>query len=215
MSYDEEELQKFNEKANLKEVLLGGQEKGENNFRSQILAQDQFKQEIIDGLLRIRRKTVPLERENGRIYFQEFVRLEDGSGQWLPVSDITEQQLKELKKGGVVYEEGAKDVLTHLNSLTNNMVSLSNLTEEQISELGGQSELALTDMLNDNRDEYGIEHPDDIEWIITSIVRPNVMAGLSKAKNGSFVKELLSQTKLVGSLDDQNEENENFWDNFR
>lgn len=207
MSYDDEELRKYNEAANLKEVLRGGKEKGETTIKSEILSQDQYKQDIVDSLLQIRRKIKPMQDEKtGETYLQEFVRMEDGTGRWKKVSNISDQQWKDLKKDGVVNEQGAKDILGHLNSLSNNNVSLSNLKQEQILTLGRDSELSLTDKLTNNREEYGIESEDDIKWIIDSIVRPNVMAGLSKAKNGALIRELLRETKLVGSLDEEEED---------
>lgn len=207
MSYDNEELQKYNEAANLKEVLRGGKDKGENTIKSEILSQDQYKQDIVDSLLQIRRKIQPMQdEETGEIYLQEFVRMEDGTGKWKRVSNISDKQWKDLKKDGVVNEQGAKDILGHLNALSNNNVSLSNLKQEQILTIGRDSELSLTDKLTNNRDEYGIDSEDDVKWIIDSIVRPNVMAGLSKAKNGALIRELLRETQLVGSLDDQEDD---------
>jgi len=211
---NDEQFKKYAENASVKEIMQGGKNNGENSFRSQILAQDQYKQEVIDGLLRIRRKTVPMETNEGEMYFQEFVRLEDGSGQWKKVSNITDKEWEELKKGGVINEEGAKDILTHLNAISNNHVSLSNLTKDNISTIGRESELSLTQKLVNNREKYDIDSPDDIEWVITSIVRPPVMAGLSKSKNGSFAGELLRETKLVGSLDDEEEESSSWTANL-
>lgn len=215
MSYDDEELRKYNKAANLKEVLRGGKQNGETTIKTEILSQDQYKQDIVDSLLQIRRKIQPMQdEETGEVYLQEFVRIEDGTGRWKKVSNISDKQWKELKKDGVVNEQGAKDVLGHLNSLSNNNVSLSNLTKEQILTLGRDSELSLTDKLTNNREEYGIESEDDIKWIIDSIVRPNVMAGLSKAKNGALIRELLRETKLVGSLDEE-EDDSGLLDNLK
>jgi len=215
MAYNEEELKKYNESANLKEVLKGGKGKGENTIKSEILSQDQYKQDIMDALLQIRRKIKPMQDdESGEVYLQEFVRLEDGTGRWKMVKHISDQQWKNLKKDGVINEQGAKDILGHLNSLSNNNVSLSNLTQEQILKLGRESEFSLTDKLTNNRDEYGIESTDDVKWIVDSIVRPQVMAGLSKSKNGALVKELLRETKLVGSMD-EGEDDGGILDNLR
>jgi len=215
MSYDDEELRQYSEASNLKEVLKGGKKEGENTIKSEILAQDQFKQDVADGILQIERQLYPMENEEtGEIYLQEFVRMEDGTGRWKQVSRISDKEWKELKKGGVANEQCAKDVLAHLNSLSNNNVSLSNLTQEQILTLGRDSELTLTDKLTNNRDDYDIQSEDDVKWIIDSIVRPNVMAGLSKAKNGALVRELLRETRLVGSLDDE-EDDDGLLDSLR
>ena len=202
----EEEMRKYHEKATIQNVLKGGKNQGQNTLAQEILGQDQYKQEIIDGLLGVRRTKKPMETEDGQLYLQEFVRLEDQTGRWLKVSDVPDDKWQELKRGGPVEEEGAKAVLTTLNSIANNNVSLSNLTQKQINNIGEPAVRAIDHKLRANRESYGIESTEDLEWIMTSIVNPNVMGGLSKAKNGKFIKELLSQTNLVGSLDDEDED---------
>jgi len=207
MSIDPEELQKYNEHAGVKEVLQGGKQKGRNSLASEILSQDQYKQNIVDGLLRIQRQKIPMtDEETGETILQEFVRLENGTGQWKKVSDISDKEWEEMKSGGVVNEEGAEEILTHLQSVSNNNISLSNLTKKQINDIGRNSTLSLQSKLINNKEQYGIDSTDDIEWVLMSIIVPNVQGSLNKAKNGSLVGELLRETKLVGSLDDQDEE---------
>lgn len=215
MGYDREELQRYNESANLKEVLQGGKNKGEKTIKSEILAQDQYKQDIMDALLQIRRVIKPMQDdESGEFYLQEFVRMEDGTGRWKMVSNVTDDEWNKLTKDGILNEEGAKAVLGHLNGLSNNNVALSNMTDEEINDIGRESEYALTDKLTNKREEFGIEDTDDIEWIIATFIRPNVKAALKKSKNGAFLKKLLTETSLVGSLDEQ-EEDKNLLDKLR
>jgi len=206
MDVSDEELKKFHEKSTVKNVLKGGKNGGQNTLAQEILAQDQYKQEVIDGLLGVRRTKKPMQTEEGKVYLQEFIRLEDGTGRWKMVSEVSEGQLQDLKKDGHVSEEGAKAVLTTLNSIANNNVSLSNLTQDQINNLGEDAVSAIDSKLRSNRRDYNIESTDDLEWIITSIVSPNVLGGLSKAKNGKFIKAILSNINLVGSLDDEEED---------
>jgi len=80
------------------------------------------------------------------------------------------------------------------------------LTQDQINNLGEDAVSAIDSKLRSNRRDYNIESTDDLEWIITSIVSPNVLGGLSKAKNGKFIKAILSNINLVGSLDDEEED---------
>lgn len=202
----DEELQKYHEKATLQQVLKGGKKGGQNSIAQEILAQDQYKQEIIDGLLGVRRVKKPMETEDGQLYLQEFVRLEDQSGRWLKLDDLSDQQWREIKSNGRIEEEGAKAVLTTLNGIANNNVSMSNLTQKQINKIGEQAVRSIDNKLRSHRQEYGIDSTEDLEWIMTNIINPNVMGGLNKAKNGKFIKELLSQTNLVGSLDDEEED---------
>jgi len=210
----EEELKKFHEKSTIQNVLKGGKNQGQNSLAQEILGQDQYKQEVIDGLLGVRREKKPMKTDDGQLYLQEFVRLEDGSGRWFKVSDIEDSKWREIKKGGHIKEEGAKAVLTTLNSIANNNVSLSNLSQKQINNLGEDAVTSIDSKLRSNRKEYGIDSTEDLEWIITNIVTPNVLGGLSKAKNGKFIKELLSNTNLVGSLDEEDQE-ESFWSSFK
>jgi hypothetical protein len=203
----DEELQKYHEKATLQNVLKGGKNQGQNSIAQEILAQDQYKQEIIDGLLGVRRTKKPMETEDGQLYLQEFVRLEDQSGRWFKLSDISDERWKKIKKNGPIQENGAKAVLTTLNGIANNNVSMSNLTQTQINKIGEQAVRSIDNKLRSNRESYGIQSTQDLEWIMTNIINPNVMGGLNKAKNGKFIKELLSQTNLVGSLDDEEEDN--------
>lgn len=210
---EKEELKKFHEKSTIKNVLKGGKNNGQNSLAQEILGQDQYKQEVIDNLLGVRRIKQPMKTEDGNLYLQEFIRLEDQSGRWEKVSNLSDDKLEELKKNGHVNEEGAKAVLTTLNGLANNNVSLSNLSQTQINNLGEDAVMSIDSKLRSNRKEYGIQSTDDLEWIITNIVSPNVLAGLSKAKNGKFIKELLTNTNLVGTLDDEDEEG-GFWSSF-
>jgi len=209
MDVSEEEMKKFHEKSTLKNVLQGGKNQGQNTLAQEILGQDQYKQEIIDGLLGVRRIKKPMQTEEGQLYLQEYVRLEDGSGRWFKVSDISDDKWENIKEGGHINEEGAKAVLTTLNGMANNNVSLSNLTQTQINNLGKDAVTSIDSKLRNMKQEYNITNTDDLEWIMTNIVNPNVLGGLSKAKNGKFIKELLSQTSLVGSLDDENEDDNN------
>lgn len=215
MDISDKDLKKFHEKSTVKNVLQGGKNGGQNTLAQEILAQDHYKQEVIDGLLGVRRTKKPMETEDGTIYLQEFIRLEDGSGRWMRVSDVSESQLRELKKDGHVNEEGAKAVLTTLNGIANNNVSLSNLTQKQINNLGEDAVSAIDSKLRNGRKEYGIESTDDLEWIVTNIVSPNVLGGLSKAKNGKFIQAVLSNINLVGSLDDEEEDSGGLFGSMR
>jgi len=202
-----EEMQKYHEKATIQNVLKGGKNGGKNSIAQEILAQDQYKQDIIDGLLGVRRVKEPMETEDGQLYLQEFVRLEDKTGRWLKLSDISDKRWKKIKKNGPVQENGAKAVLVTLNGIANNNVSMSNLSQSQINKIGEQAVRSIDNKLRSHRNEYGISSTEDLEWIMTNIINPNVMGGLNKAKNGKFIKELLSQTNLVGSLDEDEEDN--------
>ena len=212
MDISDEDLKKYHEKSTVKDVLGGGKNQGKNTLVQEILAQDQYKQEIIDGLLGVRRTKKPMQTEEGKLYLQEFIRLEDGTGRWLKVSDLSDKQMKQLKKDGHVNEKGAKAVLTTLNGIANNNVSLSNLTKEQINDLGGNAVRSIDDKLHNNMEDYGIDGPDDLEWILMDIVAPNVLGGLSKARNGKYAQAVLTNINLVGSLDDDEEENKRFWE---
>jgi len=205
MSLEDEQIQQFNETTNLKQALKGGQSEGRNSVIEEILSQDKYKQQIMDGLLKIRRVKRP-EKQDGEIVLQEYVRLEDGSGRWKRVSDIEEDKWEDIKKGGAVNEEGAKDVLTTLNGLSNNNVKLSNLTQDQINDLGLNAAMAIDNKLRNNKDVYGIESTDDVEWIMNDIINPNLLTALSAAKNGNLVAEILREIRLVGSLDDDEDD---------
>lgn len=202
----EDQLEQYNRNVNIKDLIKGGQNEGRNGLAQEILAQDKYKQSIIDGLLQIERKRVPMKDDEGRMVLQEFVKLEDGSGRYVQTRYLSTEQLEELKTGGPVNEQGAKDVLTTLNGISNNNVSLSNLTQKQINDIGRPAVISIHSKLKNNRKEYGIDSTDDIEWVMTNIIVPNVLAGLSKAKNGAMIGELLRETRLVGSLDDEDDD---------
>lgn len=205
---NEDAMKKYQEQATVKNVLKGGKNQGQNTLAEEILGQDQYKQEIVDGLLGVRRIKKPMETENGQIYLQEFVRLEDQSGKWYPVHAIDDDKWKELKQQGPVTEQAAKTVLTTLNGVGNNNVALSNMTQKQINNIGENMVRSIDNKLRSNRKEYGIDSAEEIEWIMDNIVVPNTVAGLSKAKGGKFIKELLTQTNLVGSLDDEEDDSD-------
>lgn len=207
MTLSDEQIRNYQAKANLKEVVRGGNNEGKNRVTDIILAQDQYKQEIIDGLLEIRRKLVRMEDENGNTKFlQEFVRLEDGSGRWYPVSEIPSEKWKQIKSGGIVSEKGARRVLTHLNSTSNNNIIFGNLSQRQINQLGLNSAMSIDNLLRNNREEYGIQSTDEVEWIMNSMVNYNQMAALSKAKSGKMIGEALRNINLVGNLDEDEDD---------
>lgn len=211
MDISDEDLKKYHEKSTVRDVIKGGKNQGKNTVVQEILAQDQYKQEVIDGLLGIRRTKKPMQTEEGELYLQEFIRLEDGTGRWKMVSSLSESKMQELKKDGHVNEKGAKAVLTTLNGVANNNVSLSNLTKQQINDIGKNAVKSIDDKLHNNMDDYGIDSPDDIEWIIMDIVAPNVLGGLSKARNGKYAQAVLTNINLVGSLDDDEDDSSGFW----
>lgn len=105
-------------------------------------------------------------------------------------------------------EKGVQAIIGHLNAISNNNVSLSNLKSEQIETIGRDSEISLNNLLLNNMDEFEIESETHVDWIVDSVTRPNTMASLSQAKEGSLIGELLRETKLVGTLDEDEDEND-------
>lgn len=208
MEFSDDQIRRFNEKSNLKQTVRGGDNEGKNHIIDLIIAQDNYKQQVIDGLLEIRRKLVEITDEQGNPKFlQEFVRLEDGSGRWYPVSEISDEKWSEIKSGGVVNEKGAKRVLTHLNAMSNENIIFGNLSQKQIDRLGLNSALAIDNVLRNNKDRFDIQSTDHVEWIMNSMVNPNQLTSLSKSKNGKMIGETLRNINLVGSLDEDEDEN--------
>lgn len=206
---EDEQVQKYNEQANLEELIRKQQESNQG-LKEQILSQDKYIQEIMNSLLQIRRKTETMQHpETGEVYLQTFIKLEDGSGRWRKPSNLSNEQMKQLKTGGIINEEGAKFIVGHLQALTNNNIALSNLTNDQINKICRDAELGLRDYLTNNREDFAINSPDAQKEIISGIVRPNMTANFSKAKNGQFVTEILREIRMVGSMDDE-EEDEGF-----
>lgn len=207
MDISKDQIKRFNEKSNLKNTIRGGQQEGKNHVVDLIIAQDNYKQQVIDGLLEIRRKLVTIENDQGQpAYLQEFVRLEDGSGQWLPVDQIPEEKWNEIKEGGVVNEKGAKRVLTHLNAVSNENIIFGNLSQSQINNIGLNAANAIDSLLRSNMDKFEIDSVEQIEWIMDSMVNPNQLTSLSKSKNGKMIGETLRNINLVGSLDDEEDD---------
>jgi polyhydroxyalkanoate synthesis regulator phasin len=202
---DDETVENYHEKANLEQLVKQNMQDS-NSFRKMLLAQDQWKQEIMDGLLNIRRKTIPMTDEEGKTYLQDFIRLEDGTGRWKQVGELSDDELDEIKSGGIINEQGAKFVLGHLESVTNNNIALSNMTQEQINKVCREAELSLRNKLINNRGKFDIDSTDDVKEIVSSIVRPNMIANFSKAKNGQFVTEILREIRMVGSMDDEEDD---------
>ncbi|MFB6193043.1 MAG: hypothetical protein ABEK00_02230 [Candidatus Nanohaloarchaea archaeon] len=202
---DKEKREAYRKQANVKKMIKQQQDKQES-FRKMILGQDQWKQEVMNGLLNIRRRTEVVEDEEGRTVLQDFIKLENGSGRWKQPKHLSERELDEIKSGGIVNEKGAKFIIGHLNSVDNNNIALSNMDQAKINKVCREAENSLRNILTNRRKEFGIESPADRRQIVASIVRPNMSANFSKAKNGQFVKELLRQTRMMGSLDDEEED---------
>jgi hypothetical protein len=203
---EDETVKQYNEQANLEELIRKQQESNQG-LKEQILSQDKYLQEIMNSLLQIRRKTEPMEHpETGEVYLQTFIKLEDGSGRWRKPSNLSKDQMKELKSGGIINEEGAKFIIGHLQALTNNNIALSNMSQSQINKICRDAELSLRDYLTNQREDFGITSTDAQKEIISGIVRPNMTANFSKAKNGQFVTEILREIRMVGSMDDEEED---------
>lgn len=210
---DKEVRDNYREETNIKQMIQQQAEQKES-FRKMILGQDQWKQEVMNGLLNIRRRTELVENQQGETILQDFIKLEDGSGEWKQPRHLTDRELEEIKSGGIVNEKGAKFIIGHLNSVDNNNIALSNMSQERINKVCREAENSLRNILTNNRKEFDIDSPADRRQIIASIVRPNMTANFSKAKNGQFVKELLRQTRMMGSLDEE-EEDDNWLANFK
>jgi len=206
-SISEEKLKKFQERSNLKQVMKGGRGEGKSTVTEEILAQDQYKQEVMDGLTGVRREKIPWQdEESGEVFLQEFVRLNDGSGRWRMPHNISDEQWDEIRQEGLANEECARDVLTVLNGISNNNVALSNLKEKDIKMIARNAMIAIDSKLESNREEYNIESTDQIEVIMDNIIIPNILAALNKAKDGSLMAELLRQFKMVGTVGDEDDD---------
>lgn len=205
---DKDVRDQVREETNFKQMMKQSAEK-EESFRKMIMGQDEWKQEVMNSLLNIQRRTYPVENEQGHTVLQDFIKLEDGTGEWKQPRHLSDKELDEIKSGGIANEKGAKFIIGHLNSVDNNNIALSNMSQKRINKVCREAENSLRNLLTNRRDEFGIDSPADRRQVIASIVRPNMTANFSKAKNGQFVKELLRQTRMMGSLDD--EENEDGW----
>lgn len=209
---DKEVRDQVREETNFKEMMKQSAEK-EESFRKMILGQDEWKHEVMNSLLNIQRRTEKAKDEKDRIYLQDFIKLENGTGEWRQPRHLTSKELEQIKSGGICNEKGAKFIIGHLNSVDNLNIALSNMTQKRINKICREAENSLRNSLMNRRKEFGIDSPADVRQIISSIVRPNMAANFSKSKNGQFVKELLRQTRMMGSLDDE-EKDEGFMARF-
>jgi len=206
---DEEQMKAYHENVNIKQMMKESAER-EESFRQSILGQGQWKQEVINGLLNIQRQTKVVEKESGETVLQDFIKLEDGTGEWRQPRNLSDEQMDQIKSGGICNEKGAKFIIGFLNSVDNNNIALSNMSQERINEVCREAEISLRTMLSNRRNEFDIKNPSDVRQIIAGIVRPNMAANFSKSKNGQFVKELLRQTRMMGSLDEEDEDGDWF-----
>lgn len=217
---DDETIKQHHESVNLDQQIKK-KAKSNDNLRSQILAQDQWKQEVLNSLLQIRRKTQAIDVTTGKpanmveecqngIYLQDFIRLEDDSGTWKPVQALSREELDQIKSGGICNEEGAKFVIGVLDSLTNNNIALSNMSEKRLLKIQREAMLSLRRFLINNRKAFDIDSIGAVHTIMSGIIRPNMTANFSKAKNGQFVSEILREIRMVGSMDDE-EDDEDGW----
>lgn len=204
-----EQMQQMNEAQQVKKAIKSSN--ADVSFKEEVLNQDKYKEAIIDSLLGIRRLRVPEKNNDGEVVaLKEFVRVEEPKGTWKRVDKMSDDEWNDLKKsGGVLTEEGVEKVTMHLNSLSNNNISLSNLEEDQIKNLAikTQKEIALT--LQKDPERYGINDPQVLKEICTSVILPNVLGSLQKAENGKWVKELLRNTNAVANLDEAEDESSN------
>lgn len=203
----------YHEQTNIKQLMQQQQEK-EESFRQMILGQDHWQQKVLDGLLNIQRRTEMVENQQGQTILQDFIKLKNGTGEWKQPRHLSDKQLKQIKSEGMVNEKGAKFIIGHLNGIDNNNIALSNMSQDKINKVCREAENSLRNILTNRREEFGIDSPADRREIVASIVRPNMTANFSKAKNGQFVKELLRQTRMMGSLDEEQDE-EGFLANFK
>lgn len=203
----EEQLGKAMEKYESKALIQQAQEEGKQ-FRNEVLDHRSFKQPIRDALLNIERERVwmtPKEYEElDEPQAVEVVRMPDG--RWLPFHKVwNDDELKEeLLDDALCNEKCVKHIIGHLNATVNKNMATSRLQTEDISVIGRDSEMTLMWMLKKNHEEYGID-PEDAEYIIQAVVRPNVKAVTGKAYNGGFLKQVLSSMKFIGkySFDDE------------
>lgn len=209
-NFDQNDLDAVAEKKAVKEAL-NAQQDGEVSLKKHILDKDSYKQPIVDNLLGINRRRIPRERDDGTIFLQEYVRLEDPRGRWVSVAELSDEQWKDLISDGHINQEGAEFVLSYLNSLSNNNTSFSNLKGDDIKEMLKQAEVYLTNILTERMDRYEIDDLQTVDYIVRIVTRPNVMASLMQSKDGGVVKEIFRNTNVVADLN-EGEEGENLSD---
>lgn len=213
----EQKMKEMNEAHQVKKAIKSQDE--EVSFKEEVLNKQKAREEIINNLLGIRRIRAPVPGtadENGAAtVLKEYVRIEEPKGTWKRVDTLSDDEWTELKNsGGILNEEGVEIVNAHISSLSNNIVSLSNLGEAQIKRLAVKTTKEISLTLSKNPERYGIEDPQTLREVCTSMILPVVLAGLQAAENGKWFKELMRNTNAVVNFNDE-EEAKNMVDNIR
>lgn len=177
------------------------------SFKEEVLNKKKAREEIVNNLLGIRRVRLPQQSQNGEVVkLKEFVRVEEPKGTWKRVDKMSDDEWEELKNsGGIMNERGVEMVVAHISSLSNNIVSLSNLEEEQIKRMAVKTTKEISLTLQKNPSRYGIEDPQTLREVCTSMILPVVLAGLQMAENGKWFKELMRNTNAVVNFNDEEE----------
>lgn len=189
------------------------------SFKEEVLNKKKAREEIVNNLLGIRRVRVPApsskDSEGNPTVLKEFVRVEDPKGTWKRVDTMSDEEWNELKNsGGILNEKGVELVVAHISSLSNNIVSLSNLESEQIKRMAVKTTKEISLTLSKNPERYGLEDPQTLREVTTSMILPVVLAGLQMAENGKWFKELMRNTNAVVNFNDE-EEAKSAVDNLR
>lgn len=207
MVVDNKKAQEMHQAHEVKKAIK--KQNADVSFKEEVLNKKKAREEIVNNLLGIRRLRVPQENEDGEvIQLKEFVRVEEPKGTWKRVDKMSDDEWNELKNsGGILNEQGVEIVVAHISSLSNNIVSLSNLGEQQIKRMAIKTtkEIALT--LQKNPSKYGIDDPQTLREVCTSMILPVVLAGLQMAENGKWFKELMRNTNAVVNFNDEEEAN--------
>ena len=196
----EDKMNEMNHAHQVKKAIKKSDE--DVSFKEEVLNKQKAREEIINNLLGIRRIRVPHpdsgDQNGNATVLKEFVRVEEPKGTWKRVDTLSDDEWDALKNsGGILNEKGVEVVNAHMSSLSNNIVSLSNLGEAQIKRLAVKTTKEISLTLSKHPDRYGIEDPQTLKEVCTSMILPVVLAGLQAAENGKWFKELMRNTNAV------------------
>jgi len=189
---------------------LKERQKKQTKTALKLLDHSSFKEPIRDAIFKIQRKMIKItpeeDEELEEPVFREYVRMPDGN--WLPYSKVkgNDKLWSKIQENAIGSnpEALADCIIGHLNSTVNPNIATSKLEQRDINSIGKDSELSLIWKLKKRRDEFGI-NPEEAEYIVKAIVRPNVKAVLGKAKGGGFIKQILARMKMILSEDSEKE----------
>lgn len=162
---------------------------GEDNYKDRVLSFDSVLNAVhsLEGLDIV---TKWHEREDGGLIGVDYVRKD---GVWIPMAELDESEMDELRKNGLMNNEGVSKTKSIISLIANPVVGASKFRSKEAGKLKYYLSVSLTDALEGKMNAYGIQDYDDLSLILNGL--DSLAAGIiDRSRGGTLLEHLGEKT---------------------